>query len=61
MKVSIHIPSDYTNVLLVNLVHLYKYKERIYTIDVNEVRFEKYYNKYQNENKVVNISTLLPC
>ena len=29
--------------------------------DVNEVRFVKYYNKYQNENKVVDISTLLPC
>ena len=29
--------------------------------DMNEVRFEKYYDKYQNENKVFDISTLLPC
>ena len=29
--------------------------------DVNEVRFVKYYSKYQNANKVVDISTLLPC
>ena len=26
--------------------------------DVNEVRFVKYYNKYQNENKIVDISNL---
>ena len=29
--------------------------------DVNEVRFVKYYSKYQNGNKVVDISTLSPC
>ena len=29
--------------------------------DVNEVRFVKYYSKYQNGNKVVDISNLYPC
>ena len=29
--------------------------------DVNEVRFVKYYSKYQNGNKVVHVSTLSPC
>ena len=29
--------------------------------DVSEVRFVKCYSKYQNENKVVDISTVSPC
>ena len=29
--------------------------------DVNEVRFVKYYSKYQNGNKVAHVSTLSPC
>ena len=29
--------------------------------DVNEVRFVKYYSKYHNENKIVDISTHPPC
>ena len=28
---------------------------------MNEVRFVKYRSKYQNENKIVDISTLPPC
>ena len=29
--------------------------------DVNEVQFGQYRSKYQNENKIVDISTLPPC
>ena len=29
--------------------------------DVNEVRFVKYPSKYQNENKVIDVSTIHCC
>ena len=37
--------------------HIYCLRKK----DANEVWFLKYYSKYQNENKIVDILSLLPC
>ena len=57
LKINWNISDDVLRKLDKFLSHIRVMREK----DVNEVRFEKYYNKYRNENKVVNISTLLPC
>ena len=57
LEINWNISDDFLRKLEEFLCHICVMREK----DVNVVPFEKYYKKYQNENKVVDISTLLPC